>query len=298
VNYTPSWNDYTSRRFYNYWGQDLDIAGSESRGSWDLRLTQDYVSSSSTLIETGQQTKSQIISTLLSGTHHYNSSLYLELNGAQDFRLLTTFPDSLEWSTTDWLGYKFGTLLDVAAGCGEGFVILYGSPDMIYTRPKVRIKWEPTNKITLSAEGGYERREFLSGGLGALNNPIMNGTLEYRPFDTTTLTIGTEREVEPSYFRGQLTKTVKYNGIFEQRLLGRYYASVTAAYNDTDYVGAALGVATGRQDSSFSYGGRLTTTFLGRGTFAVFVQHLKNQSNFAGYAFSTRQIGCEVGYHF
>jgi hypothetical protein len=298
VDYTPSWNVYTNRRFYNYWGHDAKIAGTESLDGWEFRFTQDYLSTSNTLVETGVQTKQQAYDTLLSSTHFFVRGAYVELSASQNLRFVTLYPDSLEWSTTDWIGYKAGAQLDIAAGCGEGFVIMYGSPDMLYTRPKVRIKSDLTEKVTLSLEGGFEHREFLSGDLGSLNNPVMDGKLEYRPFDTTTLEVDTERAVSASYFRGQLTRSAKYNALLQQRFLGRFYLSATLGYNANSYVGTDAGVEPGRRDNDTSYGGRLSTAVFGRGSLAFFVQNLSNRSNVAGYTFSTRQMGCEFSYHY
>src|SRR5208283_4011796 len=100
LEYTPVWNDYSSKKFYNFWGQDVNLAFTDSLWAWDFRFTQDFNSSANTLVETGLQTKQRAWSTLLSATHFFSQALYLELSGNQNFRFVTDYPDSLEWSTT------------------------------------------------------------------------------------------------------------------------------------------------------------------------------------------------------
>ena len=53
-----------------------------------------------------------------------------------------------------------------------------------------------------------------------------------------------------------------------------------------------------REDTSYSYNVRLSTSFLQRGTIGIFYQHTRNSSDLADYTFSSDQTGVEIGYRF
>ena len=112
VDYSPTWDFYSSREFRDTLDQNVRLAGGTSYEDWTLGLSQSYSKSSDPQVETGTQTDEETFSTTLSASYRINSKLSLDMGLNQDFILTSQFQNSREWSTMDWLNYQFWPRLD------------------------------------------------------------------------------------------------------------------------------------------------------------------------------------------
>jgi hypothetical protein len=298
LDYTPTWTVYSSRAFRDTLDHSATLTGGAGYGDWTFGFSQAYISDSPVLIETGQQTNQQLYSTGLTASGDVGMHMRLDLAINQNIRLADVFSSSREWSTSDFLLYQFTPRLDAGLGFDTGYVNVSKGPDMIYFRPEVRIVWKPADKISISVQGGSERRQFESGGVGAMNNPVYGASLQYKPFESTTLSLGATRDVSASYFADQVTKSTGWSASLQQRLLQQFYLSAIFAHGTTTYVATQNDIVAGRDDQNYEFTLRLSTTLLRRGTVAILYQLSHNSSNMAAYGFSSRQIGLELGYRF
>jgi hypothetical protein len=131
-------------------------------------------------------------------------------------------------------------------------------------------------------------------------NPVFGADIEYRPFETTALTLAAGRTVANSLFGGQITVSTGVNLSLTQRLFGWLYFSAGAGYNQTAYTTVATTTETplvaGRTDNVYSFNTRLSTSFWKHGTFAVFYSYTDDLSNLALYSFKSQQFGGEIGF--
>jgi hypothetical protein len=298
LDYTPTWTLYSSHAFRNTLDHAVSLLGGTSYGDWTFGFSQGYVSSSPTLVETGQQTRQEIYSTGINASYHLGIRTLLDMAVSQNVRSADTFTSSRDWSTSDWLHYQFSPRLDAAIGLSCGYVNVSAGSDMTYTRPQGQITWKATDKISVNVQGGVENRKFHSGGAGDLNSPVYGASVQYQPVETTRLILGATRDVSASYFENQVIKSTGWNAGLEQRLLQEFYLSVGFAQRKARYVATTNGFTAGRDDQNDSFDVRLRTTFLRRGSIAVLYQINHNSSNFSGYGFSSHQIGLEIGYRF
>ncbi len=298
LDYTPTQTYYSDPVFKDTLDHTVRLAGATTSEDWIFQFSQDYTSSSSPLIETGQQTREKSFGTALSGSDHFNSLMTLDSTLTQQVRLLDIYPDSREWSVVERLHYRFSSQLDGALGAGFGYVSVSAGSDMTYIRPEAQISWRATDKLSLELRGGFENRKFRSGGVADLNTPTMNASINYLPFETTTLSVAANRTVAAAYFQNEVTQNTSWNINLRQRLLQHFYLSSSLTQQKTSYLATSSTVAAGRSDRNYSFDVRLSTTFFQRGTIAVLYQNAHNTSNSTGFGFSSSQVGVELGYRY
>jgi hypothetical protein len=312
LDYTPTLTFYSSSSFRNTVDHSVQLSGGAAYGDWFFSGSQSYASTSAPLVQTAAQTDQEIYSTALNASYQFNDKMSLDMglnqnltyvgNGGNSTNLFQNLANSYVWSTMDWLNYQFWPRLNAGFGAGLGYVIQDGSPDSIYEQYQARVNWRATDKISFQLSGGLQDQQFLSGGADDLITPIFNATIQYQPFEQTKLSLNASRSVSPSYFQNQVAENTQIMGDLNQRLLGKLYLDLNGGYNTTKYVSSigssSTSFPTGRDDDYYSFNARLTCPFLKRGTVSVFYQYTENTSSQSGFAYSSRQIGVEIGYSY
>ncbi|MDB6169015.1 MAG: hypothetical protein JWM88_1879 [Verrucomicrobia bacterium] len=328
MDYTPTWMVYTNRAFQNSVEQHLSIAGGAEIRDWLAQISQSYVKTNTPRIETGRQTSQQISDTHLSVSHRFTDHLSLELNGSQSLQFIDQSPDYYDWSTQDWLTYRFVSRLDFSIGYRIGYTDFDPGAHMTYSEPSARVRWRIADKLTLSVQAGREHRQIKKNGIPAQDTPTFDGTVQYQPFERTMITLRAQRSVSPSYFTNSVTENKGWSADLQQRLLGRLtllagfggqkshfsgsHTEFIPTFSTVDIVNAS-GVVIGqlttvsfhpttvidlRNDSTQSFHARLSTPFARRGTFSVLYNRTRNSSDQPGFNFTSHQVGCEIEYHF
>src|SRR5205085_1990779 len=101
----------------------------------------------------------------------------------------------------------------------------------------------------------------------------------YRPFQYSQVGFSAERSVSPAVFRNQVNDTTSWSVTGSQRLLQHFTVSGNYGEQESGYIAASSRVTAGRKDKSYTYGVRLGTTFVGRGTINLLYQGTYNSSN-------------------
>jgi len=298
LDYTPTWTFYSNRKFKDTLDHALDLAGGTSYEDWTLQFSQGYTYSNDPLIETGAQTTQQSFSTAFTASYRFGSRMMLDSTISQNLQFTKGLSDSREWSDLERLHYQFSKYLDTFVGLGLGYVKQSKSPDAAYVRPNVGIACHPTDKISFEASAGVENRRFRSSTQPDLNSPVFTASVGYQPVATTKLTLAANREVDPSPFAGQITKSTTLSADLNQRLLQNFYMDTSVNHEAVNYVSSVNTNSAERHDKNYSINVKLSTTFLVRGTVAVFYQYSNNSSTAAGFAFTSHQGGLEIGYRY
>src|SRR6185312_1384211 len=97
-----------------------------------------------------------------------------------------------EWSTLDWINYQFEPRLDIALGAGLNYVNEDSGSDMTSEQLQGRIRWRAMDRISLQLHAGLEDRQFLSGGIPDLVNPVFGASVEYQPQESTSLSLNAD----------------------------------------------------------------------------------------------------------
>jgi hypothetical protein len=299
LDYTPTWALYSNHRFQNTFNQSVKLTGGTVYGNWVLGLSQGYTESDVSQAETATQTHQETYVTAINGTYTINSKMSLDLVVNQGFVSADQFQSYREWSTMDWLNYHFWARFDMALGVGLGYDDVDMGADMLFEQYEGRINWRAADKISFQLHGGLEDRQFYGGSSSDLLNPVFGGGIQYQPFEQTKISLDAERVVAVSTLQNQVTESVGFNGDLNQRLLGRLYLDLSGGYQNIKYVNSGTSVtpnSPNRVDDYYYFNTRLSTSFLKRGTVAVFYQISNDSSSQSGYSFSSHQYGFEIGF--
>ena len=296
LDYIPTWTLYSNSQFQSAFDQNAKLTGGTTYGDWVLGLSQSYTKSTEPQAETATQAQQEDYATGLNGTYTINSKMSLDLAVDQDFSSVEQFQSYREWSTLNWLNYQFWARFSTALGLGVGYDNVDSSPDMLFEQYQARVQWRATDKISFQLHGGLEDRQFLSGGASDILNPVFGGNIQYQPFEHTRISLDAERVVAVSDLQGDVTETVGFDGDLNQRLLGRLFLDLRGGYQNIKYVNSEVGVSPNRTDDYYFFNTRLSTSFLKRGTVAIFYQVSDDTSSQSGYGFATHQVGFEIGF--
>lgn len=311
LDYTPTLAFYSNAKFHNTVNHALSLVGRLDYEAWRFAVSHSTQITSDPMVQTGAQTDQTTHDTSLTASRDFNSRLSADFNFSQAVDLVSGYNNSYDWSTFEWLNYKFGPRFNVGLGAGGGYVLVQangrqndsGDLDQSYEQLQARANWRATDKISLQLSGGFEDRQFMTANTGDSLNPLFGATIQYQPFRNTQISLGANRSVSSSdsYLAAQQVETTTVSAGLNQRLFRRYHLALTAGYTRMNYdAGSAAvpGSAISRNDDEVSLSARLSHPFSKRGTWAVFYQYSDNASSQPGFSFESNQTGFEIFYNF
>jgi hypothetical protein len=310
LDYTPTLSFYSSSSFQDTLDHSVQLGWGAAYGDWFFSGSQSYASSSEPLVETAAQTDQENYSTALNASYQFNDKISLDMGLNQNFNYVgnggspTNSPQNLansrSWSTMDWLNYEFWPRLNAGLGAGVGYTIQDGSPDSLYEQYQGRVNWRAADKVSFQLSGGLQDQQYLSGGAGDLVTPTFGATIQYQPFEQTRLSLSASRSLSASYFENQVTEDTQITADLNQRLLRKLQLDVGGSYGTSKYVASVVGSSAppDRNDTSYSFNARLTRSLLKRGTVSIFYQYSDNSSSQSGFAYTSSQVGIEIGYRY
>jgi hypothetical protein len=296
LDYTPTFTFYSGSSFQNNVGQSVTLTGGTTYEDWTLGLSQNFTYSSSPQVQTGTQTSQQTYSTSLWASRSLNSNMSVDLGVSQDLNFPSDFQSTLEWSTMDWLNYEFWPRLTAGVGAGAGYV--EATPNTVFEQLQARVNWRATDKTSFGISGGPQFTQFTDGGGKPLINPIFSASIQYQPFEQTQLSLSASEAVNNSYFDNQVTTTTSINANLSQRLFEKFYLAVGGGYSWENYTAAASGASANSSSDYYSVNVSLSTTFFKRVSASVFYTYSDNITSQSGLAFSSNQIGFNLGYKY
>lgn len=304
--YAPVIRFYSSDKFEDGVDHNVSFAWDTQYRDWGFRLNHNFALTSQPLVETGGQTDTEAFATAAGAVWSMNESLALELGLMHNIRNLSggdelgrQLSDMQNFSTLNWLTYRFAPGLSASIGVGAGYDDVSAGPDMTYEQLWGRVAWRVKQRLSLTVGVGGEARQFLDSDAADNLAPIFNGTVAYQLFDPTRLFVSGSRAVSPSYFADELTESTQVSVGIQQRLLGKLTLSVAGGYGFTSYEQALTqDLDVSREDEFTFFNARLQTVFFKRATAALFYQHSENTSDVASYKYTSDQVGVEIGYKF
>ena len=314
LNYTPSFQFYSSDQFHDTVNQAFALTGGFAYADWKFGLAQTAGYSSSPTVATATQTDQTGYGTSLTASHPLTSKISADLALNQSIALASGLEDSYTWSTMDWLSYEFWSRLNVGIGAGGGYVMVRSDSqvngasanqnlDQTYEDLQARINWRATDKISFQISGGFDDRQFSTAGSKDSLNPIFSAAIQYQPFKDTQISLSAGSSVSSStlYVAAQQTQTTTVGLNLNQQLFRKFSLGLGAAYAETAYstaIAEGSAAAANRTDNIASFNVRLSHPFFQRGTWSVFYQYSDDTSNQHGYTFASNQTGFEIRYGF
>ena len=300
LDYTATIGLYSNHQFGTEFNNSITLTGQTTFGDWIFGFLQSVNLTKSPLIETGAQTSQEYYDTTVTGHHENSQYISMDLSLSQNLqRAEGNFENSSTWSTLNWLNYTPQSHFNCGIGVGIGYTHAEFGPDSFYETAQARVNWRTTAKLSFQLSGGVQETEFLGNEAnGDLFSPIYGGSIQYTPTSTTGISLFANRSVSPSFFVGQYTENESVGISVSQRFLGQFYISGTASYGRDHYVSAQTTIEAGRTDDFYGITGRLSHSFLKRGTIAAFYQYSQDKSSIAEFSFTSNQYGVEASYAF
>lgn len=306
INYAPVARFYMSDRFRDTFNHSVRLSGGTTYGDWVFGLRQSYVNTEDPSTETASQTQREVFATGLNAGYSFNSKVSLSLSLSQNLRFIGSdndsdsgnFSNSRNWSTMDWLNYQIFPRIGVGLGAGVTFTDVEFGTDMLSEQVMGRVSWSVQQKLTLSASGGIDIRQYLDSDAAGSMSPLFTVSARYRLFEFTSLTLTGSRSVSASAFRNTVSESTLVRASLSQRLLGKLNLTVAGGIRNSSYSNTLMDLETTREDEGTFYDVRLGTGFFKRATASVFYRHNENESSGGGFGYSSNQMGLEVGYQF
>ena len=296
--YRPTWTYFSNATFNDTDSHSANFSSNFEVADWRIRFNQTYKDSYYSLVQTGSQTQQEIFGTTLSASRQLNSTWYLDLSGDQDLSSTSGFSDANESSISGWLRHQASSAVDSSIGLTWGYADVDLGLNTEYTQLLLRFGFNPSEKLRVSLLGGIDSREIDEPGFDKEENPTYDASLQYQPFDYTTIGINLSRGIRASYFSNFNNETEALTLSLNQRLLGRFNLTVSFGERSSDYLGLLDNFVVGRADDYDSFLVDLSTQLVNRINVSVFYRKNENSTNTNGFGFSSDQSGFSIGYRY
>jgi hypothetical protein len=207
-----------------------------------LGFRQDYSSQKTTIIEVGQRTKVETISSALSAAYSFGDKTSLE----SDFRRDSVGYDQpgltgyTEYNTEDWFNYEVEEDLPVSLGVLAGLDDVANNQNQTYEQLRARARYSYTEKLAFDASAGIELRQYENGSPETIS-PVFSIAGEYRPNERTTLNLTGSRQQYASDFNGYNYASTGVTLGVSQGITDRFTASLSLSYYILDYTPVTTG---------------------------------------------------------
>lgn len=299
LDYTPSLVFYQKGPYSDTVNHNVRFSANWGYDQWKFGVSHNYSQASQPLIETGTQTDTQNNATSATASWYYNQKISFDFSISQDIQEASGFNNSRSWSTMEWANYHLTDKTTVGLGVGGGYSDVDFGSNMAFEQYQARLGWSPSPKIAVNLNGGIEVRQFLDiNGAGDRINPLMGASINYAPFDATSLSLSANRSVSTSLFQDQITENTIISAGLSQRFLGRYNFSVSGGFRTSEYQTTSRFLAVDRSDDTTFVTVGLGTSIFKRGSIGVSYQHSSNTSNQGGFSYDSDQYTASIGYSF
>jgi len=316
--YSPSWVSYTARGFEDTFDQSMSLAGATKVQEWGVQFSESYSFSSPILLETGRQTPQRNWTSSLGAGRGFGTDWTFQTSLGLSERYAEITPDVRDWSTMNWIVSRALPKMEIGVGAGAGYSDVVGKKDSNNESYMGRFNWSIGEKLALGIDGGLQVTHFRGTDSTTTRTPTANASLGYKPFKATSVSLGYTRSLKSSFIADQLSRSASWNLALQQRLLKRFFASVSYSRQTTTFVSifanppivppAEFGSETestssplgfvisppGRSDIAQSITLGLRTQFFERITVGLSFQHTENRSGVKGFESNSTQMSADV----
>ena len=298
LDYNPSWTNYSNAFLEDRDSHSLNFTTGFALRDWSIGFSQSYRTGGQVLIETAAQTNEETFGTTLGASRQLSSTWYLDLSADQDLRSNRRYSDVNQHSVSSWLRRQTSSRVSSSIGLTWGYSDMDPGLNTEYHQALVRFGFKPTVKLSANLQGGIDFRKVDSAGFKKEENPTYNASLQYQPFDYTTIGINLSRGIRASYFSNFNNETEALTLSLNQRLLGRFNLTVSYGERSSDYLGLLSNFVVGRADEYDSFSVNLSTQLVNRINVSAFYRKNENSTNTTGFGFSSDQSGFSIGYRY
>ena len=164
-----------------------------------------------------------------------------------------------------------------------------------YAGPTLRASYRTNEKTDISLTLGAEYRTYDDGS--SEFGPVFALTGSYRPFEGTSFTLEAHRrEQNSAVISGANYISTGASLSARQRFRDRLFGTLTASYDNADYVPTSRSAHTTRNDDYFLLRPGLEAIFGRSWTVGIFYQFRQDISSEEGYSFVNNQVGIQAAW--
>lgn len=229
-----------------------------------------------------------------------------QATGSYDFTGKTSLSGNVQWSVSDYsdflssqtvtgnlfVNYAYGPKLNVGVGgsIGREFVDP-PTPDQTFEQINVRASYVLTGKLDAGGSVGVEFRQ-SDAGSGSYVSPVFGLDLTYTPFDGSAFTLSGSRKIASSAsLAGQDFTSTQLTASFRQRLLERFFLSLTVGYQNQQYFGASSLSDSNRDDNYYFIQPAIDVKITRFWYVGGYYLHRQNDSSVGNFGFNENQTG-------
>lgn len=297
ASYRPSWVYFSNDAYSDTRNDSFGLTGRVSVQDWEVSLRSSYRSALSILAETGSQTDRTTLSNSISTSRQITHSGALRLGVSQSTRKGGGF------SETDQVGANIGYNFAISPRTRAGISLNTGKSDnqlgvdRSYWGWSVNVNSQLTQKLSTSVSFGDRISSYDSSAVSNVSRVVWSASLNYQPFDVTSIGVSTNGTFEDSIFNDQTQDRDNYSVTLSQRFLGWLFFSAGYSRVDTDYIGLVGDSSIVLRSDNFErYNIGLSTEIFDRGTLKVFYTDSNNDSSIVGLSRSTSEYGLSYSF--
>ena len=305
--YTPSYYFYNDNSSFNAFEHLARLDALYRFSKLTLSAIQDFQSVESYHLESTGSTSTIINGANIDSGGRRRLTTYLSrVNAAYDLSGKTSLSAGLDYTLTDYgnlinsdslmatlgIDYKIAPKVTVglAGSAGKDWVDA-PSTNQTFEQVNLRASYQATGKITASASGGVEFRQF-DGGTDNRVSPVFQVGVSYQPFEGTAISLNASGEiVNSAVLANQDYVSTQFTATIRQRLFQRVFVSVSGGLQKLDYFSTLDGSDTRREDNYYFIQPGIDVSITRYWTAGIYYLHRTNDSTVALFGFDENQFG-------
>jgi len=205
---------------------------------------------------------------------------------------------STEGRVEGHLDYQAAPKTNVGLGAAVGRLDVSDGANQTYVQPLLEMKYQPTERISLSGQAGEEFRQF-GGARSDRSQFVFAADGRYRPTESTVFTVSGRRDTQSSaQYVGENIVGTTGQGSIRQRFFLRNYLTLTGGLVHNNYEENETGPAISRRDNYQFYKIALSREVTRYGTVELSYDFHQNDSTISQFGFTQNIVGVAASFFY
>jgi len=235
ADYSPSYTWFASHGSEDTFDHDARLEGEWTIRRLTLGVRARYLTENVAEADIGERIEERHLNAALTSRYQYSGKTSFEVNGFyQGTDYAGNNVDTKEWRNEDWLNYQISPKVRLGLGGALAYVDRSSGPSQTYQQGLARVKYEPTEKLTVSLTAGAEWRQTEDSS--DRTDGVFQFDLAWAPFAGSYFYLQGYRRAYNSGNEG--SEYFQATGLslqYRQRLFQRFYFGLTGGYQNADY---------------------------------------------------------------
>jgi hypothetical protein len=209
---------------------------------------------------------------------------------------ITDYPDLISSEVISgnlFINYAYSDKLVVGIGGTGGYDFVDDpNPDQSFEQANVRLSYQATGKVSLSASGGVEFRQFEQSSRDTYISPVFEIDGTYQPFVATSLSLAiSRRTLNSAVLAGQDFASTTVYVTARQRAFQRIYLSLNVGYQNSDYFSTVSDTSANRSDDYYVIMPGIDVMVTRFWSVGAYYLHRQDDSSIDFFSFDNNQVG-------